>query len=90
MIRLRTQRGAADFAFDISEPLARAGRFQGFTTDDVIYFIMPDRFADGDLNAELAARLRRLAELYGRHPALPPEQRPEHTAESYEFKQTWG
>ena len=48
MIRLRNQHGAADFAFDINEPLARAGRFQGFTTDDVIYFIMPDRFADGD------------------------------------------
>ncbi|HEY9282018.1 MAG TPA: alpha-amylase family glycosyl hydrolase, partial [Pyrinomonadaceae bacterium] len=47
-IRLRTPHGAVDFNFDIVEPLARAGRFQGFTTDDVIYFIMPDRFADGD------------------------------------------
>jgi glycosidase len=31
--------------------LARAdsrGRFQGFSRDDVIYLIMPDRFADGD------------------------------------------
>jgi glycosidase len=31
--------------------LARAdsrGRFEGFTRDDVIYLIMPDRFADGD------------------------------------------
>jgi glycosidase len=34
--------------FEISATLAREGRFQGFTTDDVIYFIMPDRFADGD------------------------------------------
>jgi len=48
------------------------------------------RFGAGDLNEELSARLRRLAELYGRFPAVPPEQRPEHTAESYEFKQTWG
>jgi neopullulanase len=47
-IRLRNQYGAADIAFEISAPLARAGRFQGFDTDDVIYFIMPDRFADGD------------------------------------------
>jgi neopullulanase len=47
-IRLRTPGGAVDFDFDILQPLARAGRFQGFTTDDVIYFIMPDRFADGD------------------------------------------
>jgi 4-alpha-glucanotransferase len=48
------------------------------------------RFRSGDLNEELGARLRRLAELYGRFPAVPPAQRPEHTAESYEFKQTWG
>jgi 4-alpha-glucanotransferase len=48
------------------------------------------RFREGDLSEDLSARLRRLAETYGRYPALPPEQRPEHTAESYEFKQTWG
>ena len=48
------------------------------------------RFREGDLDENLSARLRRLAETYGRYPALPPEQRPEHTAESYEFKQTWG
>ena len=46
------------------------------------------RFRAGALNEELSARLRRLAELYGRHPVL--RERPEHTAESYEFKQTWG
>jgi len=46
------------------------------------------RFHAGALGEELAARLRRLAELYGRHPAL--RERPEHTAESYESKQTWG
>ncbi|HEU4593844.1 MAG TPA: alpha-amylase family glycosyl hydrolase [Pyrinomonadaceae bacterium] len=47
-IRLRTPGGVTEFDFHLSEPLPRAGRFQGFTTDDVIYFIMPDRFADGD------------------------------------------
>ena len=46
------------------------------------------RFREGALNEELAARLRRFAELYGRHPVM--RERPEHTAESYEFKQTWG
>jgi glycosidase len=39
---------SADAPFEISAPLQREGRFQGFTQDDVIYFIMPDRFADGD------------------------------------------
>jgi glycosidase len=47
-LRVSTAAGAADAQFGINEPLPRAGRFQGFTPDDVIYFIMPDRFADGD------------------------------------------
>jgi glycosidase len=47
-LRVTTAAGSADASFRISEPLARAGRFQGFTPDDVIYFIMPDRFSDGD------------------------------------------
>ena len=46
------------------------------------------RFREGALDEYLAARLRRLAELYGRHPVM--HERPEHTAESYETKQTWG
>lgn len=41
-------KGSANFDFEISPRLARAGRFQGYTPDDVIYFLMPDRFADGD------------------------------------------
>ncbi len=36
----------ADFRLD--DPLDLAGRFQGFSADDVIYLIMPDRFANGD------------------------------------------
>lgn len=47
-LKIKTARGTADAPFEISKPLTREGRFQGFTTDDVIYFIMPDRFADGD------------------------------------------
>lgn len=49
-LRLTTSGGGTDAPFEISEPLARAGRFQGFSTDDVIYLIMPDRFSDGDSN----------------------------------------
>jgi glycosidase len=48
LLRVTTAAGAADANFAVAEPLPRAGRFQGFTPDDVIYFIMPDRFADGD------------------------------------------
>jgi glycosidase len=48
LLRVGTALGSADANFVISEPQARAGRYQGFTPDDVIYFIMPDRFSDGD------------------------------------------
>ncbi|MDT7809392.1 MAG: neopullulanase [Acidobacteriota bacterium] len=48
MLRVSTAIGSTDTYFIVSEPLTRAGRFQGFTPDDVIYFIMPDRFADGE------------------------------------------
>jgi glycosidase len=40
--------GGAKATFSISAPLPRENRFTGFTTDDTIYLIMPDRFADGD------------------------------------------
>jgi neopullulanase len=47
-IRIITPRGSVDAQFEILAPLPRASRFQGFTTDDVIYLIMTDRFSDGD------------------------------------------
>ena len=47
-LRLTTPAGTTEAPFEITAPLARAGRFQGFTNDDVMYLIMPDRFADGD------------------------------------------
>lgn len=45
---LSTASGSAEVPFEITAPLAKAGRFQGFGKDDVIYLIMPDRFANGD------------------------------------------
>ena len=47
-LRLRTAGGVADVPFELLAPLPREGRFQGFSPDDVIYLIMPDRFDDGD------------------------------------------
>jgi len=47
-LHITTSGGMAPTAFEISPPLGRAGRFQGFSTDDVLYLIMPDRFSDGD------------------------------------------
>jgi neopullulanase len=48
VLDLRTAAGAAKVPLEILSPLPRAGRFQGFSSDDVIYLLMPDRFANGD------------------------------------------
>jgi glycosidase len=47
-IRITTAEGSVQAPFEIALPLPRAGNFQGFNQDDVIYLIMPDRFANGD------------------------------------------
>ena len=47
-LTLRTAAGRADIPFTVNAPLARRGRFQGFGVDDVVYLLMPDRFANGD------------------------------------------
>jgi glycosidase len=40
--------GAGEAQFEILAPLNRAGRFQGFSSADVMYLVMIDRFSDGD------------------------------------------
>ena len=47
-LRIVTGAGNVDASFEISAPLASKGRFSGLATDDVLYLIMPDRFANGD------------------------------------------
>jgi glycosidase len=47
-LRITTANGSTDATFEILAPLARGGRFQGLTNDDVLYLIMPDRFSNGD------------------------------------------
>jgi glycosidase len=44
----RTSSGTTSVAFPLLVRQPSAGRSQGVTRDDVIYLIMPDRFADGD------------------------------------------
>ena len=46
--QVKTASGQAAFDFTLLPPEPQAGRFQGFTPDDVIYLLIPDRFADGD------------------------------------------
>jgi glycosidase len=47
-LTLRTNAGSVTVPFEVSAPLPRAGRFQGFGSNDVMYLLMPDRFANGD------------------------------------------
>ncbi|HEV2882454.1 MAG TPA: alpha-amylase family glycosyl hydrolase [Pyrinomonadaceae bacterium] len=47
-LRVTTAAGASAARFEILPPLARAGRFQGFSPDDLIYMLMIDRFSDAD------------------------------------------
>jgi glycosidase len=48
VLEVRTPGGTAKVGLEILPPLPRAGRFQGFSSDDVFYLLMPDRFANGD------------------------------------------
>jgi neopullulanase len=47
-LTIRTSQGETPVPFQIEPMLDTAKNFQGITTDDVIYLIMPDRFANGD------------------------------------------
>lgn len=46
-LQLRTPTGSTEISFPFAERAKPEG-FQGFAPGDVIYLIMPDRFADGD------------------------------------------
>lgn len=47
-IKITTASGAVSAPFEVFQQFPRTGNYQGFLPDDVIYFLMPDRFADGD------------------------------------------
>jgi glycosidase len=47
-LRVTTAAGEALAPFALLQPLPSRGRFAGFSPDDVIYLLMPDRFANGD------------------------------------------
>jgi glycosidase len=55
-LTLRTASGSVAIHFSVASPLPRAGRFQGFTPNDVVYLIMPDRFANGDATNDSPAK----------------------------------
>ncbi|MBA2736135.1 MAG: cyclomaltodextrinase N-terminal domain-containing protein, partial [Pyrinomonadaceae bacterium] len=67
-LQIQTRSGNVNAPFEISPKIARRNRFQGYTPDDVIYFLMPDRFADGDtLNNDPAKSKGLYDRAKGRH-----------------------
>jgi glycosidase len=59
--QVKTSAGTGEYNFTLERPLDKRGRFQGFTPDDVIYLLMPDRFANGDASNDNPAGLGRPA-----------------------------
>ena len=47
-LKLNTASGSTSVQLPLLARADSRGRFEGFSRDDVIYLIMPDRFADGD------------------------------------------
>jgi neopullulanase len=47
-VRVQTPSGETSVSFPLQQRSSTAGKFEGFSDGDVIYLIMPDRFADGD------------------------------------------
>jgi glycosidase len=54
-LRLNTSAGSTTVPLPLLARADSRGRFEGFSRDDVIYLIMPDRFADGDLSNDQPA-----------------------------------
>lgn len=46
--RIKTPTGTTSFELPLAARAMKLGKFQGLSQDDVIYLIMPDRFANGD------------------------------------------
>ena len=55
-LTLRTASGSVAAPFTVAPALPRSGRFQGFGPQDVVYLIMPDRFANGDTTNDRPAK----------------------------------
>jgi len=55
-LTVKTSLGNARASFEVLEALPAAGRFQGFDSDDLVYLILPDRFANGDAANDAPAK----------------------------------
>jgi glycosidase len=64
-LKLWTSEGTAAAPFEVIPKLEPNGRFQGFSPDDVIYLLMPDRFANGDSSNDTQADRTNLRRYHG-------------------------
>ena len=63
---LTREKEKSSFTFPILKREDAANRFKGFTQSDVIYLIMPDRFANGDVtNDSVAGYSDNMQKIYG-------------------------
>jgi glycosidase len=56
--RITTATGTTSFELPVAARAMKLGRFQGLSQEDVIYLIMPDRFANGDPTNDEPAEVR--------------------------------
>ena len=56
--RITTPTGVTSFELPLAPRAMKLGRFQGLTNEDVVYLIMPDRFANGDSTNDDPAEAR--------------------------------
>jgi glycosidase len=56
--RITTPTGQTSFELPLAQRAMKLGKFQGLSQDDVIYLIMPDRFANGDPTNDEPAEAR--------------------------------
>ncbi len=56
--RVTTPTGATSFELPLAARATKLGKFQGLSLEDVIYLIMPDRFANGDPTNDEPAEAR--------------------------------
>jgi glycosidase len=56
--RIKTPIGATSFELPLAARAMKLGKFQGLSQDDVLYLIMPDRFANGDPTNDEPAEAR--------------------------------
>jgi hypothetical protein len=59
-LRIIGSSGEAEAPFEVLPPLREDTRLQGFSPDDVIYLLMPDRFSDADPSNDDPAKSRGL------------------------------